>query len=85
MMEIASGLTTVCFLPPALTQISRVASRADGETIAIYASAKHAVVQVKRFLQAPAERLGLARAGHEMISTHAGKPVSTFPDHALEG
>ena len=44
-----------------------------GETIATYKSAEHAVEQVKRFLQVPGERLGLARAGHEMVSTRYSK------------
>jgi hypothetical protein len=47
----------------------------DSETIATYTSAEHAVAQVKRFLQAPAERLDLARAGHEMVSTDYSKEV----------
>jgi spore maturation protein CgeB len=47
----------------------------DGETIVTYKSAETAVEQVKRFLQAPEQRLGLARAGHEMVSVRYSKEV----------
>ena len=47
----------------------------DGETIVTYRSPEHAVAQVKTFLDASARRLGLARAGHEMVSSRYSKEV----------
>jgi glycosyltransferase involved in cell wall biosynthesis len=47
----------------------------NGETIVTYNSAEHAVRQVKAFLADPERRLGLARAGHEMVSTRYSKEV----------
>lgn len=47
----------------------------DGETIVTYRSAEHAVSQVKAFLEADERRLGLARAGHEMVSSRYSKEV----------
>jgi hypothetical protein len=41
----------------------------DGETIATYSSPEHAVRQIRTLLEASQERLGIARAGHEMVST----------------
>ena len=48
---------------------------ADGDTIATYKSPEDAVSQVKTFLDAPARRSGLARAGHEMVSTRYSKEI----------
>jgi glycosyltransferase involved in cell wall biosynthesis len=45
----------------------------DGETIVTYRSAEHAVEQVKALLDAPTQRLDIARAGHEMIATRYSK------------
>jgi hypothetical protein len=47
----------------------------DGETIVTYDSAQHAVQQIERYLQNPAERSRIARAGHEMISNSYAKNV----------
>jgi spore maturation protein CgeB len=47
----------------------------DGETIATYKSAEHAVSQVKTFLGNEARRGALARAGHDMVSTRYSKEV----------
>ena len=41
----------------------------DGQTIATYNSPEHAVRQIRALLEASEYRLGIARAGHEMIST----------------
>jgi Glycosyl transferases group 1 len=45
----------------------------DGETLAIYKSADHAVELIEAFLKNPAQRLGLARRGHDMVSTRYSK------------
>jgi hypothetical protein len=45
----------------------------DGRTIAVYNSAEDAARQVCILLEATEERLGIARAGHEMISTRYSK------------
>jgi hypothetical protein len=45
----------------------------DGETLAIYKSADHAVELVEEFLNNPARRLDLARKGHEMVSKRYSK------------
>jgi glycosyltransferase involved in cell wall biosynthesis len=55
----------------------------DGETIATYRSPEQAVQQVKRFLEASEQRLGLARAGHEMVSTRYSKEVQWARFEAL--
>ncbi len=47
----------------------------DGETIVTYRSAEHAVVQVKALLDTAPQRLDIARAGHEMVSTRYSKEV----------
>jgi hypothetical protein len=47
----------------------------DGETLAIYKSADHAVELVEAFLNNPAQRLDLARKGHDMVSTRYSKEV----------
>ncbi|MDE2376704.1 glycosyltransferase [Bradyrhizobium sp.] len=47
----------------------------DGETIATYASPEDAVRQVRRLLDDPEERAGIARAGHEMLKTRYSKDV----------
>ena len=41
----------------------------DGQTIATYNSPEHAVKQIRTLLQASAQRLDIARAGHDMVST----------------
>ena len=41
----------------------------DGQTIATYSSPEHAVRQIRALLEASEDRLGIARAGHEMVST----------------
>jgi len=45
----------------------------DGQTIATYNSPEQAVTQVKTLLADSEKRLGLARAGHEMVSTRYSK------------
>jgi Glycosyl transferases group 1 len=45
----------------------------DGETLAIYKSADHAVELVEAFLKNPAQRLDLARKGHDMVSKRYSK------------
>ena len=45
----------------------------DGETLAIYKSADHAVELVEAFLNNPARRLDLARKGHDMVSKRYSK------------
>jgi glycosyltransferase involved in cell wall biosynthesis len=45
----------------------------DGETIVTYHSPEHAAEQVKTFLAAEQRRLGLAQAGHEMVSSRYSK------------
>jgi Glycosyl transferases group 1 len=47
----------------------------DGETIATYKSAEHAVSQVKAFLADEGRRRDVARAGHDMVSTRYSKEV----------
>jgi Glycosyl transferases group 1 len=47
----------------------------DGETIATYHSAEHAVQQIERYLGDGAERLRIAGAGHAMISTRYAKTI----------
>jgi hypothetical protein len=47
----------------------------DGQTMATYGSPEQAVTQVKTLLQGSERRLGLARAGHEMVSTRYSKQV----------
>jgi spore maturation protein CgeB len=47
----------------------------NGETIVTYKSPEHAVSQVKAFLAAEGRRQGLARAGHDMVSTRYSKEV----------
>jgi glycosyltransferase involved in cell wall biosynthesis len=58
---------------------------ADGRTIATYGSPEHAVKQVKTFLERPEERLSVARAGHEMVSTRYSKEVQWKRFEALVG
>jgi hypothetical protein len=41
----------------------------DGRTIATYSSPEHAVRQIRTLLEASGERLAIARAGHDMVST----------------
>ena len=45
----------------------------DGQTIVTYRSPEHAVQQVRTLLDAADERLAIARAGHEMVSTRYSK------------
>jgi hypothetical protein len=45
----------------------------NGKTIMTYRSPQHAVQQVRTLLDAADERLAIARAGHEMISTRYSK------------
>jgi hypothetical protein len=45
----------------------------DGQTIMTYRSPEHAVQQVKTLLDAADERVAVARAGHEMVSTRYSK------------
>ena len=45
----------------------------DGQTIVTYRSPEHAVQQVRALLDAADERLAIARAGHEMVSTSYSK------------
>jgi len=45
----------------------------DGETLATYASPEQAVQQVRRLLADSEQRLGLARVGHEMVSSRYSK------------
>lgn len=45
----------------------------DGETISTYKSPEHAVRQVRTLLEASGERLNIAHAGHEMVSTRYSK------------
>jgi len=47
----------------------------DGETMVTYRSPEHAADQVKTFLAAEGQRLALARAGHEMVSTRYSKEI----------
>lgn len=47
----------------------------DGQTIVTYNSPDHAVRQVRTLLEASHERLSIARAGHEMVSTRYSKEV----------
>ena len=47
----------------------------DGETIATYTSAEHAVSQVKAFLGDEGRRRDVARAGHDMVSIRYSKEV----------
>ena len=45
----------------------------DGETLMIYKSANQAVELVEAFLKNPAQRLDLARNGHDMVSKRYSK------------
>jgi hypothetical protein len=45
----------------------------DGRTMVTYRSAEHAVSQVRMLLENPSELSGIARAGHDMISTRYSK------------
>lgn len=47
----------------------------DSETLVTYNSPEQAVAQIKVMLDNPERRLGLARAGHEMVSTRYSKEV----------
>jgi glycosyltransferase involved in cell wall biosynthesis len=48
---------------------------ADGQTIVTYSSPEQAVAKIRALLEHPQERLDIARAGHEMISTRYSKEV----------
>jgi len=45
----------------------------DGQTIVTYRSPEHAVLQVKSLLDDSRQRLAVARAGHEMVSSRYSK------------
>jgi spore maturation protein CgeB len=45
----------------------------DGRTIMTYRSPEHAVRQVRTMIEATNERMSIARAGHEMVSTRYSK------------
>jgi hypothetical protein len=45
----------------------------DGQTMATYASPKHAVGQIRALLGDPARRLTIARAGHDMVEARYSK------------
>ena len=47
----------------------------SGNTMVTYHSPKHAVALVKMLLEAPEQLSGIARAGHEMLSTRYSKEV----------
>ncbi|SDR81046.1 glycosyltransferase [Bradyrhizobium canariense] len=47
----------------------------DGQTLVTYNSADQAVALVRELLQDSAKRLGIARAGHEMVSTSYSKQL----------
>jgi spore maturation protein CgeB len=47
----------------------------DGRTMVTYRSAEHAVSQVKTLLENPEQLSGIARAGHDMVSTGYSKEV----------
>jgi glycosyltransferase involved in cell wall biosynthesis len=47
----------------------------DGRTMVTYRSAEHAVRQVKTLLENPEQLTGIARAGHDMVSTRYSKEV----------
>jgi hypothetical protein len=47
----------------------------DGQTIVAYNSPEHAVRQVRTLLEASHDRLSIARAGHQMVSTRYSKEV----------
>ena len=47
----------------------------DGETIVNYNSPEDAVRQIRRLLAAPEDRINIAQAGHEMVSTFYSKEV----------
>ena len=47
----------------------------DGQTMATYGSPEQAVSRVRELLGEPERRLGLARAGQEMVSTRYVKEV----------
>jgi glycosyltransferase involved in cell wall biosynthesis len=55
----------------------------DGDTMVTYASPEDAVSRVKALLQMPEQRLALARAGHEMVSTRYSKQVQWARFEAL--
>jgi glycosyltransferase involved in cell wall biosynthesis len=48
---------------------------ADGQTIVTYNSPEQAVEKIRALLEHPQERLDIARAGHEMISTRYSKQM----------
>ena len=48
---------------------------ADGRTIVTYSSPEQAVAKIRALLEHPQERVDIARAGHEMISTRYSKVV----------
>jgi glycosyltransferase involved in cell wall biosynthesis len=48
---------------------------ADGQTIVTYDSPGQAVAKIRALLEHPQERLDIARAGHEMISTRYSKEM----------
>jgi hypothetical protein len=45
----------------------------DGETITTFRSPEHAVRRIQTLLDATDERLTVARAGHEIVSTRYSK------------
>src|ERR1700761_5301710 len=47
----------------------------EGETLVTYNSPEQAVAQIKVMLENPEQRLALAHAGHEMISTRYSKEI----------
>jgi glycosyltransferase involved in cell wall biosynthesis len=47
----------------------------DGETIVTYRSPEDAQQKIKSLLEQPAQRLNIARAGHEMISSRYSKEI----------
>jgi hypothetical protein len=56
---------------------------ADGQTMATYASAEHAVERIRAFLATPKRRLDIAHAGHEMVSNCYSKEVQWKKFQAL--
>ena len=45
----------------------------DGQTIATYSSPEQAVSRIRTLLEDSEKRLGIARAGHEMVSKRYSK------------
>ena len=56
---------------------------AEGRTMMTYASAGHAVKQIKAILAEAGKRSDIARAGHEMVSTCYSKEIQWKQFQAL--